>query len=105
MVENGLVMTLILDCCFSASVYRRDDPSIHFLPYDAEIDSKYSLDAGNILENEITAYRDASMIPNWLINSDRCAILTACGPYEEAVEPKFDGQRHGALSYFFAYDS
>lgn len=100
MVDNGLVITLILDCCFSASVYRRDDPTIRFLPYDAKIDSRYSLDTEIILENGDPTYRDASMRPNWLVNPDRFAILTACGPHEKAVEPKFDGQNHGALSYF-----
>lgn len=100
MADNGLVITLVLDCCFSASVYRRDDLTIRYLPYDAKIDLKYSLNTGTILENGNPTYRDASMRPNWLINPDRCAILTACGPHEEAVEPKFDGQRHGALSYF-----
>ena len=100
MVGNGLVITLILDCCFSASVYRRDDPTIRFLPYDAKIESNYSLDTEIILENGDRTYRDVSMRPNWLVNPDRFAILTVCGPHEEAVEPKFDGQRHGAWSYF-----
>jgi len=45
-------------------------------------------------------YRDVSMQPNWLLNPDRYAILTACGPHHVANEPRFDGQHHGALSYF-----
>jgi len=37
MVDKGLVVTLVLDCCFSASVYRHDDAAgIRFLSYDAE---------------------------------------------------------------------
>ncbi|KAI9764584.1 MAG: hypothetical protein M1840_008313 [Geoglossum simile] len=100
MANNGLIITLVLDCCFSASVYRRDDPNIRFLPYDANVDSEYSLDPQKYSENDSPAYRDASMVPNWLINPDRYAILTACGPHEEAIGPRFDGQSHGALSYF-----
>jgi hypothetical protein len=99
MVDNGLIITLILDCCFSASVYRRDDPNIRFLPYNADIDSEHPLDAERILDDEIPLYRDVSMRPNWLMIPDRYVILAACSPYEEAVEPKFDGQNHGALSY------
>jgi len=103
MVEKALVVTLVLDCCFSASVYRRNDSNVRFLPYDAEIDSKFPLDLERSLEDGArgSASRDASMLPNWLINPDRCAILTACGPHEEASElTTQDGQRYGALSCF-----
>ncbi|KAF8852182.1 hypothetical protein BDZ45DRAFT_659532 [Acephala macrosclerotiorum] len=98
MVDKGLVVTLVLDCCFSASVYRHDDAAgIRFLSYDAEIESEHLPDPKG---SQGPAYRDASTLPNWLINPDRYAILAACGPHEVATEPKFDGQRHGAMSYF-----
>ncbi len=102
MVDKGLVITLVLDCCFSASVYRRDDPSARFLLYDAEIDSEFLLDLEKGTEDGAggLASREASMLPNWLINPDGYAILVACGPHEEALERKFDGQMHGTLSYF-----
>jgi len=102
MVDKGLVVTLVLDCCFSASVYRRD-PGIRFLPYDAEVDLKFPLDPEKSLGDGAggPASRDASMLPNWLINPDGCAILVACGPHEEAGELKLEDERiHGALSYF-----
>lgn len=98
MVDNGLVITLILDCCFSASVYRREDPSVRFLPYNSEIDLEHPSDPKKTPEDEI--YRDTSMHPNWLIRPDRYAILAACGPHEETIGLKFDGQSYGALSYF-----
>lgn len=103
MVEKGLVVTLVLDCCFSGSVYRRDDHNVRYLPYDAEIDSKYPMELDMILGDDTgyPASRDASMRSNWLINPDGYAILAACGPHEEATELKLeDGQTHGALSYF-----
>lgn len=102
MVDKGLVVTLVLDCCFSASVSRRGDPDVRYLPYDPEIGSKYPPDLDEDFEDvaDHPASRDASMRPNWLVNPDGYAILAACGPQEEAVEPKFDGQRHGALSYY-----
>ena len=106
MVERRLVVTLALDCCFSATVYRRDDPSIRFLPYDTKIGSKFPLngmDPGTSLQYGVgsSATRDASMLPNWLINPDAYAIITACGPHENAKEFETeDGQAHGALTYF-----
>lgn len=102
MVDKGLAVTLVLDCCFSASVSRRGDPDVRYLPYDPEIGSKYPPDLEKDLEDaaDHPASRDASMRSNWLVNPDGYAILAACGPQEVAVEPKFDGQRHGALSYY-----
>ncbi|KAK4076864.1 hypothetical protein Purlil1_12546 [Purpureocillium lilacinum] len=99
MVDSGLVVTLVLDCCFSASVYRQEGSDVRFLPYDAETDSKYPSDPER-LADKYPICRDTSMQPNWLTNPDRYAILAACGPQEGAVEPKFDGQHHGAFSYF-----
>ncbi|KAE8442778.1 hypothetical protein EG329_002866 [Mollisiaceae sp. DMI_Dod_QoI] len=98
MVDNGIIITLILDCCFSASVYRRDNPNIRFLPYSIQMDSRSPSDTKKT--PEITMYRDTSMQPNWLIRPDRYAILTACGPHEETMGVKFDGKSYGALSYF-----
>ena len=106
MVEKRLVVTLVLDCCFSATVYRRDDPSIRFLHYDTKFGSKFPLngmDPGTSLQHGVgsSATRDASMLPNWLINPDAYAIITACGPHEEAKEFETEnGQLHGALTYF-----
>ena len=101
MVNRGLVVTLVLDCCFYASVYRLDDPETRFLPYSSGIDSEAQVDPETVLETESndSGSRDISMLPNWLINPDGYTILVACGPDEEAREPKFDGKRHGALSY------
>ncbi|KAL2812792.1 hypothetical protein BDW59DRAFT_155115 [Aspergillus cavernicola] len=104
MVDKGLVVTLVLDCCFSASVYRREDSDIRFLPYGATIDSDYPQDpeenAGLGDTCPESEYRDASMCLNWLIKPDGYAILAACGPNEETTGCKINGQNRGALSYF-----
>lgn len=102
MVDKGLVVTLVLDCCFSATVYRDDDPTIRFLPYDAEIDSKDPLSLAKSPEfgADRPANRDASMQLNWLINPDGYAILVACGPDEFARGLIANGQKYGALSHF-----
>lgn len=102
LVDKGLVVTLVLDCCFSATVYRDDDPTIRFLPYNAAIDSKNppSLEKSPEYRYDYSANRDASMLLNWLIKPDGYAILVACGPDEFAKGLTVNGQNHGALSYF-----
>ncbi|KAH8765338.1 putative caspase [Diaporthe sp. PMI_573] len=102
LVDKDVVVTLVLDCCFSASVYRNDDNSdIRSLPYDLEVDLRHPLSRQNSLGGDLAGNRDASMLPNWLIDPDGYAILAACGPHEVAKGIKDqDGQRHGALSYY-----
>ena len=101
MVDKGVTVTMVLDCCFSASVYRWHDPEIRFLPYSAHMDSGPQADPEKYLESgsHTSEDRDVSMLPNWLINPDGYTIIVACGPNEEAREPRFEGQRHGALTY------
>jgi hypothetical protein len=103
MVEKELMVTVVLDCCFSGSVMRNDD-SVRFLPYDSAVDMAYPpiLSPESSLEGHTIppAYRGASMDPNWLINPDGYSIHAACGHTEKAYEMVADGKKHGALSYF-----
>lgn len=103
MVKKGLAITLVLDCCFSASVYRLD-PRARFLPYDSEIGSIAQLETDWRPHDSIfdsSANRDISILPKWLIDPDKYAIFVACGPFEEAGEIEFDdGRVVGKLSYF-----
>ena len=105
MVDKGLVVSLVLDCCFSASVYRQKDPAVRFLPFNASIEDEVATDLtidprdGSTKPTD-SATRDVSMLPNWLINPDGYAIITACGPNELAREIEgLDKQIHGALSH------
>ncbi|KAH8892158.1 hypothetical protein GQ53DRAFT_822963 [Thozetella sp. PMI_491] len=42
MVDKDLKVTLVLDCCASGSVIRKDlDPAISYMPYYAEVDAAY----------------------------------------------------------------
>ncbi|KAF4423138.1 caspase [Fusarium acutatum] len=103
MVVKGLVVTLVLDCCFAASIYRLDRPDIRFLRIDPDLASAYFADKNLSEEDEETPdsdYRDVSMLPSWLINPNGYALLAACGPHEEAGEIIRDGESHGALSHF-----
>ncbi|KAE8336266.1 caspase domain-containing protein [Aspergillus arachidicola] len=103
MVDKGLVVTLVLDCCFSATVYRADDSRTRYLPYNPE-PLLEAMTLTETLPEEKTVsseYRDACMLPNWLIDPDGYAILAACGPHEMAKEiDPGTGQMQGALSYF-----
>ena len=103
MVKKGLVVTLVLDCCFSASVYR-SNPNVRFLPYDMEIGSTAQSEPDWKFHDcpfESSTSRDVSMLPNWLINPEKYAILVACGPHEEAGEIEIpNGKIVGTLSYF-----
>ena len=105
MVKKGLLVTLVLDCCFSGSVVRRNDREnngIRTVTYDPAVDAAYPrrLDTSVGLHVGSTALRDAHMLGNLLINPDGYTILTACGPHEIAHELTLDGMKNGALSYF-----
>ncbi|KAJ9139050.1 Caspase [Coniochaeta hoffmannii] len=102
LVDKDVTVTLVLDCCFSASVYRHEDDSdIRSQPYDAVVDSRHPMSQDCGLWGDATGGRHASMRPNWLVDPDGYAILVACGPDEVAkgVKDK-ESRRHGALSYF-----
>ncbi|KAK5693658.1 hypothetical protein LTR97_010227 [Elasticomyces elasticus] len=104
MVDKGMNVALVLDCCFSGSVFRQENSdAIRFLGYKADVDAKYPRRptiAHDTTESSFI-YRNGSMLPNWLINPRGYTILTACGPHEFAKELTIeDGNRRGALSYF-----
>lgn len=105
MIDKALIITLVLDCCFSASVYRDKDPNARYFSCSRIDASTYppTSEYDFADENIRSTSRDASMRDNWLLNPDRYTILAACGPHEkakggsEATEKK---EQYGALSYF-----
>ncbi|KAF4450821.1 putative caspase [Fusarium austroafricanum] len=105
MTDKGLIVTVVLDCCFSASVYRNSelDDNVRFLADESEAEmNPEDITRGDSSHLE---YRDGSMRDNWLIDPDRYTILAACGPREiakggfEAMEKQ---RSYGLLSYFLA---
>ncbi|KAK2612246.1 hypothetical protein QQS21_001672 [Conoideocrella luteorostrata] len=91
MVDKGLVVTIVLDCCFSATVYRNSDSnsSVRYLPHHPGAGA--------------AADRNASMHDNWLLEPGRYTILAACGPNEfakVASDTSGSGLTYGALSFF-----
>lgn len=105
MIDKTLIITLVLDCCFSASVYRDRDFNVQYLSCSRIGASTYpSIPEYDFADgNTRSTSRDASMRNNWLLNPDQYIILAACGPHEktkgesEASEKK---ERYEVLSYF-----
>lgn len=108
MVDNGLLVTVVLDCCFSGSVLRDGDvrgASIRAVEYNPDVDVASLSEDENWLQivSRDTSYpfRDASLQQDqWLVNPDGYTILSACGPHEIAQELTLrSGEQRGALSY------
>lgn len=105
MVDKGLKPVLVLDCCHSGAILRdgRDENGkIREAVYNAEIDHQSS--SLDLLRKKLTfkaPKRDATACPNWFLDPDGYAILTACGPNEISRELTFnDGNKCGPLSHF-----
>lgn len=106
MAKQRLKVTLVLDCCFSGALVRSESQTeVRYIECNSTIEVEDSITCHDTEEPTIDAFRtrDASMLANWLINTDSYTILTACGPHEEAREVVFEnGVRQGALSYFLS---
>ncbi|KAK4170900.1 caspase domain-containing protein [Triangularia setosa] len=103
MVEKGLLVTLVLDCCYSGSVLRVgrvQGADIRSVDYNPAVETASVQDPDPFSSDG--TLRDAQMpLEKWLINPDGYTILAACGPHEKAWELKTEeGERRGALSYF-----
>src|SRR6187402_2406631 len=101
MVEYGLHVTLVLDCCFSGDVLRHTE-GIRSIDYNPSIDEAYPLDPDIDSNHQVLfqPIRDAHLFPDWIVNPSGYTILSACGPHETAKELKVGEKRHGALSFF-----
>lgn len=106
MVAKGLVVTIVLDCCFSGSVIRGHDivgTGIRTVEYDPAVAAATaSTTPTDVPIVSAPPTRDSIVIGDWLIDPQGYTILSACGPYEEARELQLPdtGGRNGALSYF-----
>ena len=107
MGDNGMLVTLVLDCCFSGSVPRNsnDEPrhaGIRFLEFDQAIDAlPEHEDPFASAPSGGSELRNAHLEdPPTLLQPDTYAVLAACAPHEYAREIKIGGVKRGALSYF-----
>jgi hypothetical protein len=103
MVEKGLLITLVLDCCFSGSVVRESD----YCNFQVRCTS-YLPDINDISLQEQRAdffdvadpSRDSTIEEDWILNPNGYAIFAACAPQERAYELQTPDGRRGALTYF-----
>lgn len=105
MVDIALVITLVLNCCFSTSVYRNSDLNARYLlcgrigALTCSPIPEYNLAD----RNTCSTSRDASMRDNWLLDSDRYTILAACKLYKK-TKNRFETSKkrkcYRALLYF-----
>jgi hypothetical protein len=104
MVERRLLVTLVLDCCFSGSVVRSSNWQgfdVRSIDYDPDIDALGCQENDADLFGTVGTLRDSQMERKWLVNPDGYTILSACGPLEKAWELEIEGGEHrGALTYF-----
>ncbi|KAI1437468.1 hypothetical protein GGR50DRAFT_645245 [Xylaria sp. CBS 124048] len=100
MVDKGLIVTLVLDCCYSGNVARHD--GIDFAIRGIEYNPNIPIVESEILENSISSSsRLARVVNDWLVDPAGYTILSACGPYELAYEVNITGQgRFGSLTYY-----
>ncbi|KAI1504696.1 caspase domain-containing protein [Biscogniauxia marginata] len=104
MAEKGLIVTLVLDCCFSGDVVRGDDCrdwDVRCVGYNPKVNAvSFRVPEDDLFNSEHTL-RNSEIKEDWLVNPDGYAIISACGPYERAYEINIEGQgRRGALTYF-----
>jgi hypothetical protein len=104
MVENGVFVTLVLDCCFSGGMTRTSHDlglDVRFIDYDPASDSDPPTEQETTLEPLYDSFRDASAeVTQWLVNPKGYMVLAACSPEERAFEIEFHGKRQGAFTYF-----
>jgi hypothetical protein len=105
MVEKGLLVTVVLDCCFSGGVVRHhgsDVGGIRAIDSDPIIAAAYPPKLSTEIQHPGNSpdQRNASILPEWLVDPQGYTIITACQPHEIAQELTVDGERSGALSYF-----
>ncbi|KAJ0130256.1 putative 4-hydroxy-2-oxoglutarate aldolase [Fusarium oxysporum f. sp. albedinis] len=105
MVEKGLLVTVVLDCCFSGSVLRDGNirgTDVRAVDYNPDVDAGIPSGSSSDFFQPDQLFRDAAVFPDqWLVAPDGYTILAACGPHEIARELQLaQGERRGALTYF-----
>jgi hypothetical protein len=105
MVQKGLKVTVVLDCCHAGGLSRGRTISVRGMPWDGEVASahppQYPTEPMSPLILAESANRDASTTQHWLIKPRGYTLVAACGANELAAECcAKNGQAHGALTYF-----
>ncbi|KAL9121380.1 MAG: hypothetical protein Q9187_002064 [Circinaria calcarea] len=103
MVQSGLSLTMVVDACHSGSISRNDSNTVRSIPWNAEVDAEFPLQASMLTmsaDSNCDTLRDSISKSHWLLNPRGYALITACGPHEVAKEIEASrGKHHGGLSY------
>lgn len=109
--DKGLIVTLVLDCCFSGSVYRQEwqqgdgngklsVSAARYLPPNGNRALKSWKKQEDTGESALASQdRSMSMSSNWLMNPEGYSILVACRQDETAGEVETEGEYFGKLSF------
>ncbi|KAF5012642.1 hypothetical protein FDECE_1273 [Fusarium decemcellulare] len=107
MVSKGMLVTLVLDCCFSGSVLRNgylEPLAIRYIEYDTTMDTCFDhIDPFAEVDVRSTslALPKGGGSGQRLLDPAGYSVLSACDLHEAASEVTLpDGSSRGALSYF-----
>lgn len=107
LVDMGLKVLLVLDCCFSGGVERHGHAagtirSIEYNPaYDPDASTTRTSSPDPDSNCDGDALRGASANANWLVNPQGYTIFTACGGDQTTGTVTIEDHKHGALTNIF----
>jgi hypothetical protein len=93
-VEKELLVTIVLDCCFSGGMVRNhdsDDFNIRYLEWDAITHHSPEQDSENMSSPCSDTFRDGSTELAWLVEPKGYMVFAAYSPEERAFELIFKG--------------
>ncbi|RSM02527.1 hypothetical protein CDV31_010891 [Fusarium ambrosium] len=102
MINQGMEVTLMLDCCFSAGVKRAGHfvlGQVRFLEDELDQGEEPKLDTPSP-EDISEQLQSASLKVDLFLDARGYTIITACGQDEQTREIKVGNERRGALSHF-----
>ncbi|KAH6603877.1 hypothetical protein Trco_007323 [Trichoderma cornu-damae] len=92
MTEKGAKVLLVLDCCFSGKISRSRLPdAVRYMPLNPLSDTHRGTmeEAGQSALTRDATFRGASTRENWLMDTTRYTILTACSPTQTTHAVRF----------------
>ena len=115
MIQKGLNVTILLDCCYSGGATRRNDDEQNSVVAFRGIDEHDLFPRSHCQEQFVIDFASKSMLgelfhsklrdtatgPHWLKNGKGYTVFAACKSQEKSMEKyfHFDGKYYGLLTY------